>query len=92
MRTFGKTCDTAYGCLRSRPGFTLTVVVTLALGNWRQRDDLHLDQAVLLDPLPGIEQPEKLVEIWAQHATTPPSRRPMSTTWITATRIRSSPV
>src|SRR5260370_857297 len=52
------------GLLRSRPGFTLTVVCTLALGIGANATVFTWIKAVLLASLPGIEQPEKLVEIW----------------------------
>src|SRR6266852_8552228 len=50
--------------LRSRPGFTLTVVFTLALGIGANATIFTWIKAVLLASLPGIEQPEKLVEVW----------------------------
>jgi len=50
--------------LRSRPGFTCTVVITLALAIGANATIFTWIKAVLLASLPGIEQPEKLVEIW----------------------------
>jgi predicted permease len=50
--------------LRSRPGFTLTVIVTLGLGIGANATIFTWIKAVLLASLPGIEQPEELVEIW----------------------------
>src|SRR5260370_27908916 len=50
--------------LLKRPGFTLTVVITLALGIGANATICTWIKAVLLADLPGIERPEELVEIW----------------------------
>jgi len=50
--------------LLKRPGFTLTVVVTLALGIGANATIFTWIRAVLLAPLPGIERPDELVEVW----------------------------
>ncbi len=50
--------------LLKRPGFALVVVTTLALGIGANATIFTWIKAVLLASLPGIEQPEKLVEIW----------------------------
>jgi hypothetical protein len=50
--------------LFKRPGFTFVVVTTLALGIGAKATIFTWIKAVLLASLPGIEQPEKLVEIW----------------------------
>src|SRR5437016_11289088 len=50
--------------LLKRPGFTLTVVVTLALGIGANATIFTWIKAVLLAPVPGIERPEELIEVW----------------------------
>src|SRR5258708_32688130 len=50
--------------LLKRPGFASTVVITLALAIGANATIFTWIKAVLLASLPGIEQPEKLVEIW----------------------------
>lgn len=50
--------------LFKRPGFTFVVVTILALGIGANATIFTWIKAVLLASLPGIEQPEKLVEVW----------------------------
>jgi predicted permease len=50
--------------LSKGPGFTLTVVITLALGIGGNATIFTWITAILLDPLPGIERPDQLIEIW----------------------------
>src|SRR5258708_1048276 len=50
--------------LLKRPGLTLTVVMTLALGIGANATIFTWIKAVLLAPLPGMERPDELVEIW----------------------------
>lgn len=64
METFWQDLRHSIRMLRSRPGFTLTVVVTLALAIGANATIFTWIKAILLTPLPGIEQPEELVEIW----------------------------
>src|SRR5713101_1258398 len=49
---------------RTRPGFTVTVAVTLALGIGANATIFTWIKAVLLTPLPGVERPDELVEVW----------------------------
>jgi MacB-like periplasmic core domain len=64
METFWRDLRYSLRMLRSRPGFTCTVVITLALAIGANATIFTWIKAVLLASLPGIEQPEKLVEIW----------------------------
>lgn len=50
--------------LLKAPGFTFVVVTILALGIGANATIFTWIKAVLLASLPGIEQPEKLVEVW----------------------------
>src|SRR5215471_1057796 len=64
METFWQDLRHSVRMLLKRPGFTLTVVMTLALGIGANATIFTWIKAVLLDPLPGIYHPEELVEIW----------------------------
>jgi predicted permease len=64
METLWRDLQYSLRALRKRPGFTLTVVITLALGIGANATIFTWIKAVLLEPLPGIEQPDRLVEIW----------------------------
>src|SRR6266446_1991085 len=64
MEIFWQDLQHSMRLLWSRPGFTLTVVVTLALGIGANATIFTWIKAVLLASLPGIEEPERLVEIW----------------------------
>ncbi len=64
MTTFWQDLRHSLRMLSKRPGFTLTVVITLALGMGANATIFTWIKAVLLDPLPGIERPDQLVEIW----------------------------
>lgn len=50
--------------LLKRPGFTFVVVTILALGIGANATIFTWIKAILLVSLPGIEQPEQLVEVW----------------------------
>jgi predicted permease len=57
--------DTRFGlrALRARPGFTLTTLITLALGIGGNAAIYSVVYAVLLKPLP-FRQPDRLVHLW----------------------------
>src|SRR5712691_7975076 len=64
METFWQDLRHSVRMLLKRPGFTLTVVMTLALGIGANATIFTWIKAVLLAPLPGMERPDELVEIW----------------------------
>lgn len=52
--------------LRKQPGFTSAVVMTLALGIGANATIFTWIKAVFLEPLPGIDRPDDLVEVWGE--------------------------
>src|SRR6266481_7360619 len=64
METFWQDLRYSLRTLFKRPAFTCVVVFTLALGIGANATIFTWIKAVLLASVPGIEQPEKLVEIW----------------------------
>lgn len=64
MATFWRDLRHSVRMLLKRPGFAFTVVITLALGIGANATIFTWIKAVLLEPLPGIERPDELVEIW----------------------------
>src|SRR5215472_8767517 len=64
METLWQDLRQSVRMLLKRPAFTLTVVMTLALGIGANATIFTWMKVVLLEPLPGIERPDELVEIW----------------------------
>jgi len=64
METFWQDLRYSLRTLFKKPGFSFVVITTLALGIGANATIFTWIKAVLLASLPGIEQPEKLVEIW----------------------------
>src|SRR5260370_33259612 len=64
METFWQDVRYSLRTLLKRPGFTLTVVITLALGIGANVTIFTWIKAVLLAPLPGVERPDELGEVW----------------------------
>src|SRR5260370_21477054 len=64
METFWQDLRYSLRTLFKKPGFTIVVVTSLALGIGANATIFMWIKAVLLASLPGIEHPEKLVEIW----------------------------
>ena len=64
METFWQDLRHSVRMLLKRPGFTLTVVMTLALGIGANATIFTWIKVILLDSLPGVEQPNELIEIW----------------------------
>lgn len=63
MGTFWQDLRYSLRTLLKRPGFTIVVVATLALGIGANATIFTWIKAVLLASLPGIEQPERLVDM-----------------------------
>jgi putative ABC transport system permease protein len=71
--------DLRYGArmLLKRPGFTLMVALTLALGIGANTAIFSVVYAVLIEPLP-YERPEQLTIVWSNFQTMGASRAPAS--------------
>ncbi|MGH9934709.1 MAG: ABC transporter permease, partial [Blastocatellia bacterium] len=64
METFRQDLRYSLRALLKRPGFTLVVALTLAFSIGANATIFTWIKAVLLQPLPGIERLEELVEVW----------------------------
>lgn len=64
METFWQDVRYSLRTLRKRLGFTSAVVITLALGIGANATIFTWIKAVFLKPLPGIDRPDDLVEVW----------------------------
>lgn len=64
METFWQDVRYSLRTLRKRPGFTSAVVITLALGIGANATIFTWIKAVFLEPLPGVDRPDDLVEVW----------------------------
>jgi len=49
-----KTSDSAYGCFRRSPGFSLLAILCLTLGNWCPMPRVQLGRRHLIPPLPAV--------------------------------------
>ena len=63
LDSLGKDVRFAFRSLRRAPGFTATIVFTLALGIGASTAIFSIVRGVLLRPLPFVE-PERLVRVW----------------------------
>lgn len=63
MQTIGADLRFAARLLRKSPAFTVTAVVSLALGLAASTAIFSLADALLLRPRPGIADPDRLVDL-----------------------------
>jgi len=59
-----KTFDTPFVCSERAPFFTTVAVLALALGIGANTTIFSLVYALLLRPLPGVEEPQRLVSVF----------------------------
>ncbi len=64
MEAFWQDVRYSLRTLRKQPGFASAVVITLALGIGANATIFTWIKAVFLEPLPGVERPDDLVEVW----------------------------
>lgn len=64
METFWQDVRYSLRTLRKGPGFASAVVITLALGIGANATIFTWIKAVFLEPLPGVDRPDELVEVW----------------------------
>ena len=67
----------AFRALLKRPGFSLVIIITLALGIGVNTAIFSVVNAVLLSPLP-YKQPERLFAVWAKSEKQNLTQQPVS--------------
>jgi putative ABC transport system permease protein len=77
FESFGRDIRYAWRTLRRAPGFSLSIVATLALGIAAATSVLSVAYAILLRPLPVHDQDRVLV-LWADNPTHSPAHLPLA--------------
>ena len=63
MSSFGQDLRYAVRAMAKAPAFTLAIVITLALGIGANTAIFTLIDAVVMRPLPGVAEPDRLVRL-----------------------------
>ena len=69
MKTLWKDIIFSFRLMRRRPGLTLVILLSLGLGIGVNMTIFTFVNAVLLQPLPGVAQQDRLVEVYTSYAS-----------------------
>src|SRR5215203_421525 len=69
METLWKDIIFSFRLMRRRPGLTLVILLSLGLGIGVNMTIFTFVNAILLQPLPGVAQQDRLVEVYTSYAS-----------------------